>query len=69
MHSLGSVLLEDLRGRLHLGLRQAWNMGDMFPGAGKQRTAESMTGTTWLSSQRARILREPGGTSKKATAP
>jgi Circularly permutated YpsA SLOG family len=35
--------------------RQAWNTGnmfrDMFPGAGKQRMRESMTGTTWLSSQ------------------
>jgi hypothetical protein len=28
-----------------------------------------MTGTTWLNSQRARIPREPGETSKKATAP
>jgi len=33
----------------------------MLPGAGRQRTGESMTGTTWLSSQLVRILREPGG--------
>ena len=38
--------------------RQAWNMGDMFPGTGKQKTAESMSGTTWLSSQPVRILRD-----------
>jgi hypothetical protein len=31
-------------------------MGDMFPGAGKQRTAESMSGTTWLSFQLATSL-------------
>jgi hypothetical protein len=28
-----------------------------------------MTGTTWLSSQPARVSREPGGTKRKATAP
>jgi Circularly permutated YpsA SLOG family len=43
-------------------------MADMFPGAVRQKTGESMPGTTWLSSQPARILREPGGTSRKATA-
>ncbi len=41
-------------------------MGDMFPGAGRQRTGESITATTWLSSQPARIPREPGGTSKES---
>jgi Circularly permutated YpsA SLOG family len=38
----------------------------MFLGAGRQRTGESMTGTTWLSSQLVRILREPGRTSRKS---
>jgi hypothetical protein len=50
-------------------LRQGWNTVDMFPGAGRQRTGESMTGTTWLSSQPALIPREPEGTSRKAMAP
>jgi hypothetical protein len=50
-------------------LRQVWNTGDMFPGAGRQRMGESMTGTTWLSSQPPRIPREPEGISRKATAP
>jgi hypothetical protein len=27
-------------------LRRAWNTADMFPGAGRQRTGESMTATT-----------------------
>jgi hypothetical protein len=38
--------------------RQAWNTGDMFPGAGRRRTGESMTSTTWLSFQPTRICSE-----------
>jgi hypothetical protein len=49
--------------------RQALNMGDMFPKAGRPRMGESMTDTIWLNSQPARILREPGETSRKAMAP
>jgi hypothetical protein len=35
------------------------------PGAGRQRTGESMSSTTWLSSQPARIPWEPGGHRRK----
>jgi len=57
------------RAGLDFAIETAWNTEDMFPGAERRRTGESMSGTTWLSSQPARILREPGETSKKATAP
>ena len=49
---------------IHAGLEH----GGMFLGAGRQKTGESMTGTTWLNSQPPLILREPGGTWRKATA-
>jgi hypothetical protein len=71
------MLLEMLRKRVAKPVRierdwtsrfmQAWNTEDMFPGAGRQRTGKSMTGTTWLNSQPPLILREPEGTSRKAT--
>src|ERR1700731_3196547 len=37
---------------------------DMFAGAVRQKTVEWMPGTTWLSSQPARIRREPRRTSR-----
>jgi Circularly permutated YpsA SLOG family len=41
--------------------------GGYVPRAGRQRTGESMTDTTCSNSQPPLILREPGGTSRKAT--
>jgi hypothetical protein len=57
------------RAELDSQFMQAWNTEDMFLGAERQRTGESMTGTTWLNSQPPLILRIPGGTSRKATVP
>jgi hypothetical protein len=42
--------------------------GDTFPRAVRQRMGESLTGTTWLGSGPARILREPREISRKAMA-
>jgi hypothetical protein len=55
-------------GLLDFAIHVALEYGGDVPNGRKPEDGRTITATTWLNSQPPRILREPGGTSRKATA-